>query len=1249
MCFSFTTLLSAFLVSLYFGRRGGALQDCLSDWVEMSSNEALLQIFVGTLSDDKNVREQAEAALTHVSADPWLIIRLIHFSCQELPLHGVPAETRQALHAASIRVRNVLGRSDWNRHPYFTEETKQAVRECIVPLQCGSHVPELVRRQLLAATQELIHYDYPHRWPSLMPHLRVILDECVVGLRVLPDTASSRETATLRLKGAVGILRACCKVYEDAVKIDADAIEKFINNICPSLLSLTETLASLWVQELVAQQQSHHMNGVSDSSSAAASLKRLEPSMFVVSPWHTELSHCLRIALKCIDSLLAARWPLFLCDQSGMDRLCKGCIGQVLDATHTTLLPLYRSRIPTGDGDDSDLSSVFYESAVWKLLKWVENLGLKLLQALSPKSCERRARAAAKYFCDHYLLGLVQHALDFVRWHTVPRRLTSKAYIMSLEILTMAVGGRETYRKIIAPNAEEIFTMLIFPRLTFSVEDAELWASNPAEYVRLQTSPAGDLYSAKVVSSSLMLSLTIPSKPFHDTEFVNHVVQYVLGRLIAHAAAAAHGDVDAARVVDAAFFTIYQFNKVLHSIGFGDEKVEWLLTNYVAPAAKYPVGFLRARSVLVLSVFAPKIHWSSPQAFQRVLVEVLPLLQDPDIPVRIQTCMSFANLICHPHARDVVTPCLSDVIQHYFCAMRLMDSEGVVRTLRKTIKHYRDVLSQWALHLTELLVQHFYQVLERALAAEVDDFVSETFANKKSGAAGMGVMGTEEDGVVESVMAADEILETLTVLVRAIPQQPVVISSFNTSQQRDLIFQMQERIAPMLYMVLSKEKGGCLGFMDASLMLLTTMLSRSSAVASFTWRLLPCLHQIVVQGAVDYFSQMLPPLDNFACVSPEQFLLFPMSDLCAMPEFAVKMASTTPAQVVCTMCDAVMQSCHILCLRELAAVPKIYDSILQNLWQLKQRDGNHANATAATDNLVEYIIQTALRVLTDPNSQKKRRRTLTLLFANNIFSAILANAELTVRTLSAAGTLLPFFAHYVQLVQGETMQTVLRSYDRRLFIMAIAVLARLQAEQAQLATTLDEVLCGVVKGEVLACFSHSEGVLVAMEVEGHTRSGDEHDEEEWSMDESSDSGEDDDDDDEDEEDYDDDLDDDADSMGSEASALAGDSQLQALLMATAATRKRRATTKDIDDEEEEEEEDNLLDENDFVSPIDACNAWAFLLESVNHTTAVSSTRFCQLVRDANSQQQMQSLTQMSALMEQLLATRGRRRAAATAA
>ncbi|EKF38564.1 hypothetical protein MOQ_001226 [Trypanosoma cruzi marinkellei] len=1210
----------------------------------MASDEALLHIFVGTLSADKTTREQAEATLTHISTDSRLITRLIHFSCQELPFIDVPAAMQQALQAASIRVRNVLGRSDWNRNPYFTEETKSAVRECIVPLQCASHVPELVRRQLLAATQSLIRYDYPHRWPSLMPQLRRIVDECGAHLCVLSAAASSREVATLRLKGALGILRECCKVYNNPIKIDADDIEAFIDAFSPVLLSLTETLVSVWTQELLAQQTPppppppapQQVNGISDPSSQF-STKRKEKCMFVLSSWHNELSHCLRIALKCIHSLTEARWPRFLCDQSGMDRLCKGCLGQLLDASHKTLLPLYRLRILSNDGDDSDLFSVFHESAVWKLLKWTQGMCLKMMQDLMfPKRCERRARAAAKYFCDHYLLGFVQHALDLVRWHATPRHLTSKAYIMSLEILTMAVDGRETYRNAIAPNAEEIFTSLIFPRLTFSAEDAELWTSNPAEYVRLQTSPTGDLYSAKVVSSTLMLTLAASSKPFHDAEFVHHVVQYVLERLTTHAKAAAQGDMEAARVVDACLFAIYQFNKVLRHIGFGDDRVEWLLTNYVAPAAKYPVGFLRARSVLVLSVFASKIHWSSPQAFQFVLSEILPLLQDPEMPVRMQACASIASLICHPHARDVIAPCISDVIQHYFYAMRLMDSEGVVRTLRRTIKHYRDVLSQWALHLTEMLVQHFLHVLERVLAEEFKDSEFTPFTENTGSDARLDPLVSDEDAVADTIMTADEVLETLTTLVRAVSQQEANSSS-NASGEGGLILQMQERIAPLLYVVLSREKGSCLGFMDASLMLLTTILSLSSAVASPMWRLLPCIHQLIVQGAVDYFYQMLPPLDNFVSVAPEQFLFFQMSELCAVPEFAANMDSMTPAQIVCMMCDTVMQSSHILRLRDLSAVPKVYDSILQNLWLFKQREGgDHTTAIAMTDSLVEYILQAALRVLNDSSSQEKRRRTLTLLFANNVLSAILANAALTVKILSSAGALLPFFVHYTRLVQEETMQVMLRSYDRRLFVMAVAALARLQMEQGALAVSLEEVLCGVLEGEVLEKYSHREGAIIITEV-GMRESlsdGDDYDEEEWSGETESDSGDD------------DEMEDEEDEEEEEALGMANDKCLQSLLHSAAVVLKRDAATAAADDgDDDEEEEDNLLDETDFVAPIDARNAWAFLLESFRHASTAAPTRFCQLLGDANSQRQLQSIMQLSDAVEQLLASRGRPNAA----
>ncbi|RHW67509.1 hypothetical protein DPX39_110050000 [Trypanosoma brucei equiperdum] len=84
--------------------------------------------------------------------------------------------------------------------------------------------------------------------------------------------------------------------------------------------------------------------------------------------------------------------------------------------------------------------------------------------------------------------------------------------------------------------------------------------------------------------------------------------------------------------------------------------------------------------------------------------------------------------------------------------------------------------------------------------------------------------------------------------------------------------------------------------------------------------------------------------------------------------------------------------------------------------------------------------------------------------------------------------------------------------------------------------------------------------------------------------------------DEDEDDDDDEWDDDGEDSDDDldANGMADEGHLQALLMEAAAARKDAKGGAGCDEEEE-----NLLDEADFVSPIDSCNAWSLLLSAVN--------------------------------------------------
>nr|CCC95023.1 conserved hypothetical protein [Trypanosoma congolense IL3000] len=1187
------------------------------------ASEELTAIFTATLSADKVVRNQAESTLTDLSADPNFVPHLIKFSCHDLHNAGVAAQNAQ--HAAAIRVRNVLSNSNWNDNQYFTEEVKVAVRECIVPLQCSSHVPDAVRRQLLAATQDIISYDYPDRWPTLMLQPMTILQGCINILSSGGDSPSTPlyTTAVTQLRAVLGVFLACCKHHDNPINVDAEAVDGFADVAVPLFTPLVELLGRLWTQETFGQSQG------SDACT------------FEISPQHTVLSECLHIVFKCLYTLTSSRWPRFLCKIPEMERFCRICVVQPLGAVHDTLLPLYRQRMSIGiddiDGREGELFAETNESPVWRFLKWLMKLSLQLVQDLMfPKRCETRVRNAAKYFCSHILPCIVQQSFQLVRWHATPRHVTSKAYIIGLEIITAAVEHRATYSDIVAPNTEELLTQLLFPRFAFSLADEELWSANPVEYVRRQADPAGDLYSARIVSANLMLALTASTHSFSDTTTMAHFMQFILQQLSTYSSGAACGDAAATRVVDASLFAIFQFAGVLDVAEFGSDKIEWLLMEYVVPATTYPAGVLRARGVLVLSAYSRKVKWSSPQAYQRVVGAVLPLLQDADVPVRIQACTVLAPLICHPSALEVVTPCIAEVIQHYFTAMRVMDNESVVRTLRKTIAYYRGTLSQWALELVDMLVQCFEGLYGRTASTEHADAVLDSLdaeAGKKRSKA----FSLSEGDVTDTIMAADEVLDTLITVVRSLPQEQGTSTVVDPAS--NLLLRIQHRIAPILYSVLAQESGSSFGFMDAALMLLTTTLSKSTSISPGTWTLLLCLHRLISLGSADYFSQMLPPLDNFVCVAPQLFLSTPMSELCEVPTFAAGFAHLTPAQVVSVMCDAVLSGGSDLRLCELAAVPKIYDSLLQNLWAVKRKE-ECASRVSVANGLAQYVTQTAVRVLGDEMCRKKPRSAFVVLFVNSIFSAILADTELTVSSLHSAGALTPLIENYIGLVRRKEVSNMLRSYDRRLFVLAVTSLTEIALTlDSQLSACVGELLCGIFQSSVLMDYSVAESTMIMQEVE--KRKSGEIDEDEWS------DGFDDDDDDsalvcgEDEEDDDEsDVSEegygDSDNSSNDGSPLQKDEHLKSLLMAAAAARGDA-----VGDDGEDDDDAHLFDEGDFVSPIDVCNPWMLLLDAVNHIVSSDQAPnpLFQTMKNSAVQQQLLRIHKVSDMMVELMALR----------
>lgn len=1093
-----------------------------------SSEETLFRIFATTLSAEKLTRQSAEERLQLLAQqDPHFLLHLLRLSCAspdvlQKVFQTTDASTRSVLQCAAIRLRNEVGRGDWNRNGQITEEVKARVRDALVPLQCQPHVSEAIRRQLLATTEQIITVDYGRRWPQLLDQVTSLMGQSLTALHGVFSQSSCQEVddhillmMLQQLRGALGILRACCKYYENPLKVTSDEVDEFSTQMVPSLISAVERLSGWWATALSTQ------------------LPQLLPpsrlnAFLEFPPLVDELSHCLRLSLKCIFSMFSGRWVLCLCTVESFDQFYHLCFIQIMQAFQQWLFPVCRARLehllhqPSETNSSlqqlrGDHFSQFQQSAPWKLCKWCISIAYKLTQEFaSPKSVEGRCRVVAQHFSRQYLCPTVQTALDLVRWHAdPPLAQTSKAYIMALEVLTTAVGHKDAYLSILQPNAEELMTVLLFPRLAFTAEEEELWVDNPEEYIRKQTNPAGDVYSAKVVSTSLLMSLAVSSKRFHDKNLIGSLVNFLMNQLQTYLEPAAKATsnedmidlyspaVEAARRIDAALYCLYQFKRVLMAMKFGDDKLEYVLTGVVVPVAQYSLGFLRARAVLVLSTFAPTLKWSSPQAYQSALQPVLHLLNDPEAPVRMQACICFSRLVCHPYARDVITPCIAELIQHYVAIMRMMDNESVVATLRRTISFYRDTLSQWALDLTDMLVSHFAVVLERVTTKYNAMEAMDAAAASTTG--GVAEAFLDDDGFSDVLMAADELIETLTTLVKSLPESPVTTARRSTAAtvspevlNSDVFIQIQHRVAPMLFVILSHQSGSSYGFMDPALSLLTTLLSRSPSVAAPMWKLVWCLQQLVVRsGAVDYIGQLVAPLDNFVSVDAAPFLFQPLFALAQepLPPLVQPDGAKTPAQLVFSMCEAALQS-DALRDMEVAAVPRINDALVQGCWAIAVQDPQSIPVDQATA-LVDYIVRQTLQTI---GTRSRIGATLQVLLANTIFSCLLTDAGTALQVLVELQAVRRFFERYVAVVfstvsvDGATsaVMGLLRSYDRSLLVHAFVACMRLLRTGATATTSvaageLTASLQGLVSCGVLQHFAEEEATAAVAELRHHQR------------------------------------------------------------------------------------------------------------------------------------------------------------------
>lgn len=937
-----------------------------------------------------------------------------------------------------------------------------------------------------------------------------------------------------------------------------------------------------------------------------------------------------------------------------------------------------------------DFAEIARESHFWRLFKWITKImnNFQLHFGLRNKShVDKNERAVAHRFLTTVATKFLPLSFLHIQWHHQPSellpahaailhaafasRLTSPSALRVIEYVEAAVDTASLYHGYILPTiAAPLMTRYLFDRLAFTEEDHGVWRENPEEYVRAQTGDTvtGRAITVRAVSMSCILKLVTEAPPADpeafaaaakaqkgkkgsstinkkDPEgtasglffsFLHHLFAIFQARATARAAGS---DVVAEQLgADAAMYAIAEMRETMlaQSAAVPMSQIEAIMTDFVFPELSASAPFLRARAVRLLSLFTRPKHmqWSSPEVYQRILKGALALLTDAELPVRMQTCFYLSGFIQHPYAKPVVTPDIVRLVEQYFVMMKEMDSDRVIRTLRKTIHCYADTLSQWAVQLCQFLVQHFSNLYSLSLRKSAEQDARDADGMGGCGSAidqlSSGGKAPQEGGqdVTDVLEAADELIETLHTLIASLPKNegatadPALAEVFAGIQRAVLpmVLHLLHAANPSYAIITNPAAAGAdngegtsFSFLDGLLGMVTLLIEQSNHVVPELWEIFSGLQGLVLYGGVaDYFGSIIAPLDNAITVDIQGFLAHSGRSWKGVSAEAIRAGRASPpqsiehlprvplVQLVRDMCDKVLLEDNGMRLSEMAAAPKIIECILLRIAippaGIAIADDLKANAVRT---LVPCVVQCAM-------TRPSESLTFTYLLAMSVFAGLLVHSHAAFAALAECG--LPtaqFFGHIVQLTQ-EFLASALSEADgsgpqilqmRQLQIISSvythltreAQTSPLMASDAAYAALVGGVISALqpVIGSVVSVaglqtqnmIQYAQEALANAKASGTSKGGDDEDSED--DDEDYDEGD----------EYDDDgSDDDGDMGDGEFADMDTNNVIQHL------AKKAQALYGDDDDEDEDdgEADENQLEDFEASSVIDKVNVWSVL-------------------------------------------------------
>uniref|UniRef100_A0A0E0CKF2 Importin N-terminal domain-containing protein n=1 Tax=Oryza meridionalis TaxID=40149 RepID=A0A0E0CKF2_9ORYZ len=596
----------------------------------------------------------------------------------------------------------------------------------------------------------------------------------------------------------------------------------------------------------------------------------------------------------------------------------------------------------------------------WKVKKWTIHILNRLYTRFGDMKLQKpESKAFAQMFQKNYagrILGCHLQILNAIRTGDY---LPDRVINLVLQYLTNSVTKNSMYQ-LMQPQIDIILFEIIFPLMCFNDNDQKLWDEDPHEYVRKGYDIIEDLYSPRTAAMDFVSELVRKRGKSNLQKFIHFIVD------IFRRYDEASIEIKPYRQKDGALLAIGTLCDKLKQTDPYKAELERMLVQHVFPEFNSHVGHLRAKAAWVAGQYA-HISFSDQDNFRKAMHCIVSGMRDPDLPVRVDSVFAL-------HLNEI-RPILPQLLDEFFKLMNEVENEDLVFTLETIVDKFGEEMAPYALGLCQNLAAAFWRCMA---SQEADDEADDSGA-----------------------LAAVGCLRAISTILESVSSLP------------HLFIQIEPTLLPIMRRMLTSDGQDVY---EEVLEIVSYMTFFSPSISLDMWSLWPLMMEALHDWAIDFFENILVPLDNYVSRGSDHFLA------CKNPDYQQSLWSALSS----IMMDQNMEDSDI------EPAPKLIEVVFQNC------KGN-------VDQWVEPYLS-----LTIDRLRRAHKPYLKCLLVQVIANAFYYNPSLTLATLHKLGAVTEvfniWFGMLEQVKKSGVRANFKREHDKKVCCLGLTSLISLPAD-----------------------------------------------------------------------------------------------------------------------------------------------------------------------------------------------------------